>query len=176
MINKLLGFLLVFTILLGFYSETATGQKTHNKTAGQKNSVGSGYAKTNWTVTDPFEQKVFIENNEGQFDGKASPDGNKVLFMTRINEVYLYFTPAGVTYRYDEYPKVNQDGEKDEDKKEKDIKPESHFFSVNWVGANQSTDVIAKEQVSFYYTYSKGSHAIMGMLLKNCSIKIFIQE
>jgi len=60
---------------------------------------------------------VFIENNEGQFDGRTSSDKDKVLFSTRINEVYLYFTSTSITYRYDKYPVMDNDGkEKGKDK------------------------------------------------------------
>ena len=64
----------------------------------------NSYNKPRWLVKDPFEQKVFIENNEGQFDGKSG-NNNKILYSTRIDGVDIYFLANGVTYRHDEYRK-----------------------------------------------------------------------
>src|SRR4051812_42761778 len=53
----------------------------------------------NWT-TDPFEQKIFIEN-KGQFDGKINNRSEKILFGCSNRGVEMYFSAKGLTYRHD---------------------------------------------------------------------------
>ncbi|MGP8215883.1 MAG: gliding motility-associated C-terminal domain-containing protein [Bacteroidia bacterium] len=128
----------------------------------------------NWTIRNPFEQKVFIENNEGQFDGDI--DSGKVLFSGNIDGINIYFTSRGLIYRYDELPRVNPK-EKDEPEHETDKKdtpePIRHFFSFNWEGANQDVEIIAEDEVSFYYCYPANdkhttiAHAFKKLLYKN---------
>lgn len=139
---------------------------------GKGSTLIPGYAIQQWTVNNPFEQKVFIENNEGQFNGKTPYMKDKILFSTRINEVYLYFSATGITYRYDKYTSTDNDGK--ELKNDKDaLKPVTHFFSVKWKGANQNPTVIAEDQAGFYYTYPHGNkhttiaHAFKKLLYKN---------
>ncbi len=129
------------------------------------------YAKEKWKLKEPFEQKVFIENNEGQFDGKAGDENTKILFNTRISGVDVYFTPKGIVYRHDQYPEL---GSKDMDEdKERNITPTTYLFREEWEGANSSPDVIAEDEVSFYYCYPKSckhttiAHAFKKLLYKN---------
>jgi gliding motility-associated-like protein len=137
---------------------------------GQKSSRGISYAQPKWTVKDPFEQKVFIENNEGQFDGKAG-SSNGILYSTRIAGVDVYFTGNGLVYRYDKYEKKGL--KESEEEKEKQTKPETFLFREQWSGANPHPIVIPEEEVSFYYTYHQGkahttlAHAFKKLLYKN---------
>jgi len=116
--NSYVGVFCLLFLLIPGYSLFSQNVK-HQASVGLKQNTNglAPYAKPKWTIADPFEQKVFIENNEGQFDGRTSSDKDKVLFSTRINEVYLYFTSTSITYRYDKYPVMDNDGkEKGKDK------------------------------------------------------------
>lgn len=134
----------------------------------------SSAVKSNWRLDHPFEQKVFIENNEGQFDGKI--DSGKVLFSTSIDGLSLFFTSNGVTYRYDEFSKIDQkerNGTEHNMDKEDIPKPVTHFFSAKWEGVNINTEIIAENEVNFYYCYTLNckhttiTHAFKKLLYKN---------
>jgi gliding motility-associated-like protein len=163
----------LFIVFNGYFAICQNVKRSSTAVLKSKNTEAPGYAKTKWTLNDPFEQKVFIENNGGQFDGRTSSGNDKILFCTRINEIYLYFSATGIIYRYDKYPPMKHDGKKSEDSEEENIKPETHFFSISWKGANQKTDVLAEDEQSFYYTYSKSdthttiAHAFRKLLYKN---------
>ncbi|MGP8214638.1 MAG: gliding motility-associated C-terminal domain-containing protein [Bacteroidia bacterium] len=138
------------------------------------NFAQSQNIKSNWTIRNPFEQKVFIENNEGQFDGNI--DSNKVLFNANIDGINIYFTSRGVIYRHDELPRINLkergEPEQENDKKNKP-KLIKHFFSVTWEGANSDVEITAEDEVSFYYCYPLNdkhttiAHAFKKLLYKN---------
>jgi len=116
-----------------------------------------------WSVT-PFNQKVFIEN-KGQFN---SENGNesKILFGTSQDGVKIYFCANGLTYRHDEVvPMTEEEIEQFErehpnaaKEKEKEgetmMKTVPNYFSVEWIGSNQTAEIISEEPVSFYYTYA----------------------
>ncbi len=139
---------------------------------GQSSTIpANGLSQAKWTVNEPFELKVFIENNEGQLDGKIPAEKGKILCTTRITGVDVYFTPKGVTYRYDKFPPPA--GDEDERKDTDRNKPETHFFSVEWENANPNVELISEDPVKFYYCYPAGNnhtvfaHACKKILYKN---------
>lgn len=124
-----------------------------------------------WRLNDPFEQPVFIENNEGQFNGQLSSEYGTILYSTRINGAEIYFTPNGIVYRYEKYPKINGDADKEGIKKPE--QPNVVIFSKEWEGANKNVSIEAEDEVSFYYTYGRAdkhttlAHAFRKLLYKN---------
>ncbi|HXB10929.1 MAG TPA: hypothetical protein VNZ45_03005, partial [Bacteroidia bacterium] len=160
LMNKNHHTLLLLVVGLLFSINNAGAQKHH-----------PGYAQEKWKVKDPFEQKVFIENNEGQFDGLGAGKDDKVLFSSSITGVQVYLTSSGIIYRYTKYPETTQ---KDaEEERGKEVPHESYIYKELWVGANKSPEVLAKDEVSFYYCYPQSckhttiAHAFRKLLYKN---------
>lgn len=128
------------------------------------------YREEKWRVQDPFEQKVFIENNEGQFDSLAGR-GTTILYYARITGVDVYFTPSGLVYRYAKYPVEKEEPDKEENSQP--VKPQVNLFREKWEGSNKGISVIAKDEVRFYYTYGSVNnhttiaHAFRKLLYKN---------
>jgi gliding motility-associated-like protein len=116
-----------------------------------QHAVPGSTAIINWT-TDPFENKVFIEN-KGQFDGSA-PDGETVLFGVRNEGAEIFFTSKGVTWKRDELVESKGKTAHETEKKEKRKKRVSHYSKMEWTGANANAEIIAEEKVSRYFTYS----------------------
>lgn len=156
----------------------------HAQTAG---NYSSNQVQNNWTLHNLFEQKVFIENNEGQFDftchspmkegtGKGQ---EKVLFNTEITGVSLYFTQNEIIYRYDKFPELTPEQRKEREHqidRESDTTrqhPETFYFRMQWKGANPNVEIIAEDEVPFYYCYPRGNkhttiaHAFKKLLYKN---------
>jgi gliding motility-associated-like protein len=133
-------------------------------------SLAQQNVKHNWVLQNPFEQKVFIENNEGQFDGKSGNDSNKVIFSSNIDGLTLFFTTSGVIFRHDEAPPITAEQSEAMEKEGKEqytAKPVPHFFSCKWKDANTRTEIIAEEEASFYYTYPVGTkHTIIAHAFK----------
>lgn len=127
-----------------------------------------------WTVKNPFEQKVFIENKGGQFKARNSNDSAKIYFAAYLSGVDVYFSSTGLTYYYDEYPKLSED-EKEKLEKETDTnelpKIKTHSFSVKWENANTDCQIIPSDSVSFYYTYSSGKSNIISRAYKKILYK-----
>ena len=120
-----------------------------------------------WTVKDPFNQKVFIEN-KGQFTSPFSPlsrgrgagpartfrfgtGGGEVLFGATVDGVEMFFSTKGITYRHNEIIQA-EENEKQENGKEK-MKIIPHSISMEWIGANRHVQIVAEEAVANYFTY-----------------------
>lgn len=114
-----------------------------------------GYRKK-WTK-DPFDRQIFVEN-QGQFY-KEIDTTCKVLYQAILGDVKAYFTPEGVVYKYDKYPKNIEKKSKDGDENDEDIKPETSYSSYRWLGSNPNVTVEAKEEQSYYYTYAGANNA-----------------
>lgn len=128
-----------------------------------QNSNNSTSNKTKWTVRDPFEQKVFIEN-KGQFDEKPGDGSTKVIFGTSFAGVDLFFSSKGLTYKYNElvsmtesekeiYEKGSNGQEEEEIIKDPFKKYTPGYLFLEWIGSDSNVQVIAEEPVPFYYTY-----------------------
>ncbi len=139
---------------------------------------GTSSASHNWTVRDVFSQPVFIENNEGQFDGQAGVGNGKVLYAARRAGVSIYFTSSGIIYRYDSLihltPEQREQEEhetKEQNKDDAPSQPLTYFFSALWKNSNPNVQVIVEDTVSFYYTYPKGAHTTIAHAFKKLLYK-----
>ena len=121
---------------------------------------GSGpfTAKNKWTSKSPFEHKLFIEN-KGQFDNKDQKKGSAIKYAVTNLGAQIYFTPSGLTYRYDEYESKTEEQREDALKKfaAKGIKaPENnvtHLTHMEWEGCNLNAEIIAEGMQAQYFTY-----------------------
>ncbi|MBI2269248.1 MAG: hypothetical protein HYU69_02705, partial [Bacteroidetes bacterium] len=120
-----------------------------------------------WT-SNPFEHRAFVKNN-GQFNfsltgGSLKPLNTQILYGASANGVELYFTTNGITYKHNELiPATEEEKEELEkgrssyfknEKEERSInKSVPRFLSIEWLGSNPNSEIIAMEPVSFYYTY-----------------------
>lgn len=107
-----------------------------------------------WQVKNPFEQKVFIENNAGQFD-KLVNNNEKILFTAYCNGAQLLFTASGILYRCVQLPEEKRN---EEDKKTEP--PKVVFFKAGWVGTNESVQVMPEEETLGYNCYVVNKHNI----------------
>ncbi len=121
--------------------------------------AGTNSATSKWS-SDPFADKVFVEN-KGQFNGGLKNKSDKILFEAVVEGVEVFFTPDGLTYRYNErvpvLKKENEVKEKEEGEVVPKIKP--HYLSMQWQDANPNAEIISEEPVSYYYTYGGGIKA-----------------
>ena len=128
--------------------------------------------QTNWAVKEPFEQKVFIENNGGQFNNGSNGTNEKIYFSTAITGVNIYFSAYGVLYLHDleiNNAKEKKTLDREQDKGKHKITP--RFFSVKWKGADTDGVIIPEDEVSAYYTYSVNGHAITSHAFKKLLYK-----
>jgi gliding motility-associated-like protein len=147
-------------------------------------SAQNNNPQSNWSLKDPFEQKVFIENNEGQFDGKIGQADNKIYFKTQVTGIELYFTNKGLTYKYEKAPKLTEEQKEDLEKNRdsKDLpQPQDYFLSAIWKGSKPDVKIIPEDKVSFYYTYPVSTkhtiiaHAFKKLLYQNIYNNIDIE-
>lgn len=129
--------------------------------------------KLNWSIQDPLQRKVFIENNKGQFD-KQAIGNEKIYYTTTLKGVDIYFTDKGILYRRNEKVKdTSEKGEKNPDPDRVAINEVRHITEFKWKGANPSMQFIPEDEASFYYTYSKDmkhtviAHAYKKLLCRN---------
>lgn len=113
------------------------------------------FSQPKWE-SNPFEQKVFVEN-KGQVILGESVLGGDVRYAATNEEVDVFFTLQGLIYQHNQYEpiyKVVKDEKGERVKREKEIKkPVQHYVYMNWLGANAGVDIIAQEEVSYYFTY-----------------------
>ncbi|MGP8217124.1 MAG: T9SS type B sorting domain-containing protein [Bacteroidia bacterium] len=133
---------------------------------------GKSSDKPNWTVKEPFEQNVFVENNGGQFDSRSDNKNEKIYFSTSITGVNIYFSTKGAIYRHDEVITKGREPESAKGEQEKEnatVIP--HFFSALWKGASENVIIIPEDEVTAYYTYSVNGHAIIAHAYKKILYK-----
>ncbi|HTA82447.1 MAG TPA: gliding motility-associated C-terminal domain-containing protein [Bacteroidia bacterium] len=133
-----------------------------------------------WTVKDPFEQKVFIENNGGQFDGGIGSKDKKILYSAVIKGVALYFTTDGVTYKYNEVVADSSDKDKHEEQDHIATKLIPHYFSLKWEGASLNPGIEPENKEQAYNTYYITGHNVIAngykkLLYKNAYPNIDIE-
>ena len=105
---------------------------------------------SSWTLKDPFEHSLFIEN-KGQFTGPENETGIDPVMALDIKYflfkegVAIYFTPGGLTYRHDEIDaKDKEKSERRERKLEKrgehgddlKVKVDHQYFRMIWEGSD----------------------------------------
>ena len=144
------------------------------------------FAQSKWTVS-PFDQKVFIEN-KGQFNGENGNESKKILFETKSGGVDLCFTANGLTYKHDEsvarmreekeaLEKGQPNRKENEEEEEREtMKSIPSYFSIEWVGSNPNTEIIAEEPVSFYYTYGSAGKDANSTIKANAYKKIIYKN
>src|SRR3972149_3583628 len=134
-----------------------------------------------WT-SNPFEQKVFVEN-KGQFD-KVDADA-KILYSARSKGVDFYFTTEGIIYKLDKAVALskeekeafdkNKQKPKKEKKEEKGIEPFNlvpEFLNMKWLNANPEVQIIAEEKQKGYYTYGYNTGGKITNIVANTFTKI----
>lgn len=133
----------------------------------------TGNPQLNWSIQNPLEQKVFIENNKGQFD-KQAIGSEKIYYKATLKGVDIYFTDNGILYTHIEKTKGSTEKErKNTDPDRIPIKLVRHTAQFQWKGVNTSMRFIPEDEVSFYYTYSSGikhtiiAHAFKKLLCRN---------
>ncbi|MEO6883596.1 MAG: SprB repeat-containing protein, partial [Bacteroidia bacterium] len=137
----------IFSVAM-FFSTNSYSQ--NNVTNGNNSSV-----IPKWS-SNPFEQKVFIEN-KSQFDGNDSLPDSHILFGVRNEGIQIYFTPEGLTYRRDEPVKMTE-AEKEKYEKagvEAELmqKTKTDYVSMHWLNANPNVQIVAENPVNNYFTY-----------------------
>ena len=128
-----------------------------------------------WTVKDPFNQKVFIEN-KGQFSERMdngewlmfkantstiNHQPSTILFGATVDGVELFFSANGLTYKHTELVSIpeKEKNKNEEERKEPRVQVAPHYLTVTWLGANPNAKIISEEPVSFYETYEGGVKA-----------------
>ncbi len=118
-------------------------------------------AQKTWTVTDPFDQKCFIENN-GQFKLAGENANEKILFGNRNNGVYYYFAANGFFISYPQKVERSEDEiklilknlhETEEDENEFKYKTIYHTISFSFLNAHQHPLIAPQTQLSEYFNY-----------------------
>jgi hypothetical protein len=123
-----------------------------------------------WTVKDPFEQKVFVEN-KGQYALKENPD-NEILFGARQDGLHYFFTKNSIHIKY--YARVERtEKEKEEIEKQlgekengKEAREESmikykwvdQFHEIKFVDAGLHTEIVAEQKIQTYYTFASANN------------------
>ncbi|MCC6691431.1 MAG: SprB repeat-containing protein [Bacteroidia bacterium] len=127
----------------------------------------SSVANASWTIKDPFEQKVFIEN-KGQFYNENIKESNSAHYIIDNAGTKIYFSSTGLTYEFKKYVKRKRDKkenknekhndeyeeEREREKEEHNIAFENILVSMQWQNANPAAGLIAEEKVADYYTYA----------------------
>jgi gliding motility-associated-like protein len=134
--------------------------------------------KQKWTISNPFEQKVFVEN-KGQVPDEP---GRTVVYTAFSGQTSLLFTNTGLIYSYrkpsnkdereikEERTKGN---EKEEEAREKAEAAHYSTLNMEWIDANPRTQIVAEEKVNQYYTYPgpRGSETIKAEAYKKITYK-----
>ncbi len=115
--------------------------------------------KVNWK-TNPFENKVFIENN-GQFN-MAPGINSEILFGIKNPGEDIFFTKKGMSFLY-KVPVKSEEEEKRNpgkpetypynERKESGVTFEYRQVTMEWNGANENVQVIAENPSSETFNY-----------------------
>jgi len=146
------------------------------KLSGQSSFAAQASKGGDWTITEPFSNKVFVENN-GQYNTvKLAAPGLVKYAFSNFGE-HIYFTGTGIYYHTEvKEPKYNdpqylheiREAAEEEFREHGEVKEEklSHFFKdlsslvkVEFENANV-VEPVALEPTQDYYTYSlvQGRH------------------
>jgi len=138
---------LIVTVLFSILNSSAQNSGKAN-TNPQAPQIGS----TKWSL-DPFEHAIFVEN-KGQFDTVLP--GVQIFFEAQLGAADAYFTANGILYKHIETAKLDfSKGDPDQNgPPERDF----YYLTTEWQGASSNTTVEAADELSYYYTYPKGTH------------------
>jgi len=103
----------------------------------------------NWTINDPFRQKVFIQN-KGQFDDMNNLPGSGIQYAIDDPGSRIFFTPHGLTYRFN---KPENKSAPEAEERNSEVKSPPVFVQMEWVGENPGMVMEAESKVKDYYTY-----------------------
>jgi gliding motility-associated-like protein len=124
------------------------------------NANSNPSAKGSWSVSNPFEQKVFIEN-KGQYDLKSEKPADIKYGVNNLG-TEIYFTPKGLFYRIEEQEMIlHEEHEYEKDKRkpgkeegeEREIKTKLNILNMEWVGANPNVQIFAEGEAADYYNF-----------------------
>ncbi len=117
--------------------------------------------KSNWTI-DPFENKEFIENKGQYFSSDILSQDSIYFSVKRATEIF--FTSKGIVYKYTELKHKYTERQIERIERKGDIaKAEAaekeyvkipHLLNVEFVGANPNVQIIAKDQLSYFCSYT----------------------
>ncbi|HTB32900.1 MAG TPA: hypothetical protein VK808_12805, partial [Bacteroidia bacterium] len=115
------------------------------------------FAGKSWTINQPFQRNVFIENN-GQFsEEEKKAVGSKIVYYSHIGSLYLYFTPTGLIFRRDSVYKAEDDNDQPGEKDDKDglwkLRTRHCFTKMQWQGCNQNTILQVENETPDYFTF-----------------------
>ncbi len=135
--------------------------------------VHAGQPSANWSVSVEPPQR-FIEN-KSQFDGKDGQHGTPILYGVDWGATQIYFTPTGLTYRFDKVKHDEQEEwerEREREEKMKQGKPftrkedeeaemETDLVHMEWLNANPAALLTGKEVADDYLSYGIGEEGEM---------------
>ncbi|HEY6163087.1 MAG TPA: hypothetical protein VI112_17805, partial [Bacteroidia bacterium] len=128
-----------------------------------------------WSKNDVFEHRLFIEN-KGQFDKKAG-ENTPVSYGVIMQGEQLYFSPNGITYRYDEYQSMDEEDREHAIEKVsaggKKTQPKLtvHTEQVTWEGSNPGVQIIGEDKSAEYFTYGDVNDAAYSHYFKAAAWK-----
>ena len=132
--------------------------------------VLAGNNKSGWSVTGETPKR-FIENRS-QFDGKDGSASSKILFGIDRGASQVYFTKAGLTYRFDKIEKKYKEEERErtrerenkkmtaaeyaeQERKERATTITSDLVHVQWANSNPDVRIVAEDLADDYFSYTK---------------------
>jgi gliding motility-associated-like protein len=150
---------------------TATKQTSVDVAAASTTTQdGKPHLRSKW-MAKPFDHKVFIEN-KGQFNAEVNNKRTVLYEATLGGNVKAYFMPTGIFFRQITF--VKDDGDKDDDKAEKDDPdakrtPLVHRMTALWEGSNPDVTIVAGEEQSYPMTTSMR----VGDKVENLTVGLF---
>lgn len=114
---------------------------------------------TKWTVKNPFEQNVFIEN-KGQYSLNGKLQSKDILFGANLDGLNYYFTSTGIWIERN-VPVKRTDEELEQLKlptsannlKAFEYKYMQEFHQINFIGVNTSAEIIGNTEVKQYFNF-----------------------
>jgi len=118
-----------------------------------------------WSVKDPFEQKVFIEN-KGQYVLKGSFSEKEIVFGARQDGLHYYFAKNAIYVKHiatvkrsekeieAEMERLEKKVYNEKEEKEFAYKQVEEFHVMDFMGAGTHTEIESFEKVSQTYNFS----------------------
>ena len=95
--------------------------------------------------------KAFVENL-GQFNERGWAEDSEIKYALKLGNVFTFFTKKGLTYRFENYKKVQ--AEDDDQKDSKTVRMNlSELINIQFVNANSDVKILAEKQVSHFNSY-----------------------
>lgn len=118
-------------------------------------------SQASWSV-NPYEKKVFIEN-KGQFDGLNEKKDAKILYGVENLGTRIYFTSQGLTYRFVDFKKEENDPKKE--KKLAALKAEKGKWKQQFKSTGDSAFYKRYRETEEKYEKLKGSFEVERILV-----------